>query len=329
MTLVTFASAGRRGVALALAVLLAALAIQTASAAPQAYLIRGTWDTTGVPIGAAKGNIFESIWIYDPTPYDSKTNPTGALDVTSIEDLGFPGYESHYRIPSPSIGMPDIIPNAGPGGTNYLDVNLADPNNVDFPRSKVNNSNEPVDPALIKVWNDVPDYGGLDGIQLVDHLDLNPIGLGPVKRWDLFVLNFGLFSSTALPSDLEFDTLGAPWGFGIEANGGYVAASSFDQIPLGDASRDGTVDGADYTVWADNYLDTFTWGALWKDGDFNIDGVVDGGDYTVWADHYLETMPLSAAALAMAVPEPGTFGLAAIGGALVLASAIRRRRRHL
>jgi hypothetical protein len=295
--------------------------------APQAYLIRGTWDQTGVPIGAKVGATWESIWLYDPTPYNENTNPNGARDVTAeadaAGDLDFPGFESWYLVPSPSLGAPDLIPKRGNGGVNYLDVDLANPNNADFHRSKLNGGGEEVDPALIKVWNDVPDFGGLDGIQLIDHVDMNPLGLGPVKRWDLFVPNLGLWSNTALPTNLEFNTLGAPWGLSIEGNAGLVPAGSFDQIPLGDASRDGTVDGADYTVWADNYLLT---NALWKEGDFNIDGVVDGGDYTLWADHYLQTIPLSAAATAMAVPEPGSITLAAIGGVLALAARRLKRR---
>ena len=147
MSFASFSGAARRGIAVAVAVLMALQVASVASAAPQAYLIRGTWDTIAVPIGAAKGNVFESIWIYDPTPYNSVTNPTGALDNTANESLSYPGYEAQYRIPSSSIGMPDIIPNAGPGGINYLDVNLADPNNIDFPRSQLNGASEPVDPC--------------------------------------------------------------------------------------------------------------------------------------------------------------------------------------
>lgn len=58
------------------------------------------------------------------------------------------------------------------------------------------------------------------------------------------------------------------------------------QLP-GDASGDGRVDGADYTVWADNA------GKTNPDlrADLNGDGKVDGADYTVWADHYAPMQP--------------------------------------
>jgi hypothetical protein len=81
---------------------------------------------------------------------------------------------------------------------------------------------------------------------------------------------------------------------------------------VGDSNQNGFVDGADYTKWADNYLEG-TSGGVWQ-GDFNGDGVVDGADYTLWADHYTGD---SSAAMAVAVPEPGTLLLAAIGAAIV------------
>ena len=59
-----------------------------------------------------------------------------------------------------------------------------------------------------------------------------------------------------------------------------------DEPPLpGDANNDGAVDGADYTIWADNYEPGVA-GKTWEQGDFNGDGIVDGGDYTIWSDNY-------------------------------------------
>ena len=55
-----------------------------------------------------------------------------------------------------------------------------------------------------------------------------------------------------------------------------------------DFNEDGIVDGADYTVWADNYHKE---NPSWEDGDANYDGTVDGADYTIWADHYKKTCP--------------------------------------
>ena len=50
----------------------------------------------------------------------------------------------------------------------------------------------------------------------------------------------------------------------------------------GDANLDGLVEGADYTLWADNYLQP----GGWAEGDLTGDGFVEGADYTIWADNY-------------------------------------------
>jgi hypothetical protein len=71
------------------------------------------------------------------------------------------------------------------------------------------------------------------------------------------------------------------------ANTGLAADDVFYFANLcGECNGDGTVDGADYTVWADHYNEPG--GAA----DFNEDGLVDGADYTVWADGYGSTLPM-------------------------------------
>jgi len=81
--------------------------------------------------------------------------------------------------------------------------------------------------------------------------------------------------------------------------------------PPGDATLDGQVDGADYTLWADNYLSE---DLGWVGGDFNGDGVTDGADYTIWADNY--------GVGGMSVPEPASLVLLGLSSVALL----RRRR---
>lgn len=96
-------------------------------------------------------------------------------------------------------------------------------------------------------------------------------------------------------------------------NPGWEIAQGFKviPIPLGDANRDGVVDGADYTIWADHYK----LAGGWRDGDFTGDNVVDGADYTWWADN------VGGGGGGSAAPEPATVMLLAAGACL-----LRRRR---
>ena len=71
----------------------------------------------------------------------------------------------------------------------------------------------------------------------------------------------------------------------------------------GDANGDGQVTDADYTIWSDTYGSTTD---LWAD--WNDSGEVTDSDYTIWADNYGTGVP------GVAVPEPATLSLLALGG---------------
>jgi len=67
-----------------------------------------------------------------------------------------------------------------------------------------------------------------------------------------------------------------------------------------DFNKNGVVDGADYTIWADNFQKE---NPSWEDGDANYDGAVDGTDYTIWADNYEKTCPAVGATAAKRVTD--------------------------
>lgn len=87
----------------------------------------------------------------------------------------------------------------------------------------------------------------------------------------------------------------------------------------GDANLDSSVNGADYTNWADNFQRS---GKAWTDGDFTGDGKVSAADYTIWADNFQF-------ASALPIPEPSGSMLFAIGVILILAFAQSRNSRRL
>ena len=106
------------------------------------------------------------------------------------------------------------------------------------------------------------------------------------------------------------------------ANNAFRGVAFTPYLP-GDATLDGVVDGADYTLWADNYLQS----GGFVQGDFNSDGVIDGADYTVWADNYLLNVNGPSPSLAIsAVPEPATWSLLAVGAAVLAAVRWRAKR---
>lgn len=81
-------------------------------------------------------------------------------------------------------------------------------------------------------------------------------------------------------------------------NGTGLLLVSTIAILAGDYNDDGSVDAADYTVWADNFGSTTL-----LDADGNNDGVVDAADYTIWADNFGASR---ASAQGLLIPEPCT-----------------------
>jgi prepilin-type processing-associated H-X9-DG protein len=100
----------------------------------------------------------------------------------------------------------------------------------------------------------------------------------------------------------------------------------------GDANLDGRVDGSDYSLIDNGYLDHLTG---WQNGDFNYDGIINGSDYTLIDNAFNQQgAELSAgiagpeatvtAQLAVPVPEPTGVGVMAVS----LISMLGRRRRR-
>jgi fibronectin-binding autotransporter adhesin len=151
----------------------------------------------------------------------------------------------------------------------------------------------------------------------------------------------GIISSAAAADSTHLTAVGLMPNENV--SGGPIY-STFDNQPVsstdvllkytyvGDANLDGMVDGSDYSLIDNGYLNHLTG---WYNGDFNYDGVVDGSDYTLIDNAFnsqgaqLDAIVVSPNAFATAeiagassVPEPavGLLGIAAIG------SLSRRRR---
>lgn len=108
--------------------------------------------------------------------------------------------------------------------------------------------------------------------------------------------------------------------------GGTAPSLTIEVALLGDISMDGEVDIADFTLWADAFGDT---GAGLIE-DVTMDGEVDIADFTLWADNFGSTYGPAGgiASASVAVPEPASLSLLAIGALFVVITArgLRRRR---
>ncbi len=89
-----------------------------------------------------------------------------------------------------------------------------------------------------------------------------------------------------------------------------------DLLKSGDANRDGTVNGNDFSLLALN----FNQAGGWDEGDFNSSGQIDGNDFSALALNF--NMSSTAPAIS-SVPEPTALSLAAL--ALLSLAAGRRR----
>jgi parallel beta helix pectate lyase-like protein/dockerin type I repeat protein len=130
---------------------------------------------------------------------------------------------------------------------------------------------------------------------------------GQVNAADIDLLHAKIILGTnPIPFDLNSDGM-------VDVQDADYLIGTILGTSRGDANLDGQVSDADYTLWADNYLDP----AGWAGGDFNGDRDVTDADYTLWADNY---------APAGTAPEPTALLLSAAGWLAICRRARRNGR---
>jgi len=148
----------------------------------------------------------------------------------------------------------------------------------------------------------------------------------------------GITSSTAAGDTRHLTALGVMQNSSL--SGDPLYSSSFDGTTglslttsdvlvkftyYGDANLDGIVDGSDYSLIDNGYLNHLTG---WQNGDLNYDGIVDGSDYTL-IDNTFNTqgaaLTEAVATSTVAVPEPAGFGIVWLVGSILFQTRRRGR----
>ena len=117
----------------------------------------------------------------------------------------------------------------------------------------------------------------------------------------------------------EADATGEVVGYAYENQVGVSIAAGDVGTPTGvpgDYNGNNIVDAADYTVWRDG-------GPLLNEG--ASPGMIDAADYDFWKTQFGMIPGSGAGAGGVAVPEPGSMVMAAIGGVLVLGAFVVRK----
>jgi hypothetical protein len=253
---------------------------------------------------------------------------TGIVDVTDGATLNLGGFRNHES--ANVAGRLNLAPNGTDAGTSSVDtlnitgagvLDLANNDMVVFSTAGAKNAEHAAVQAEI-----VSAQNGLDAAL--------------ITKWD----GPGLTSSTARANNVTqgFDLT----GIGVIRNSdldvttgipgsSYTTFSGLAVTPddilvkytyVGDANLSGAVSFDDY-VGMDNAFFELIPNLGWATGDINFDGTINFDDYSkVDQAFFFQGAPLSGEGGVAAVPEPGTWLFAAIGGLAGLFTWFRRKK---
>ncbi|MEM9913868.1 MAG: hypothetical protein AAF911_02790 [Planctomycetota bacterium] len=128
----------------------------------------------------------------------------------------------------------------------------------------------------------------------------------------------GTFTASGLDYAFDLiDTESASIFSGINMLMNRAGTLASPSLLLGDYNRDGSVNAADYTIWADNFGSMVS-----LDADGNDNGVIDAADYTIWADNFGQTA--GSLAPLHTIPEPTSIVVVTLVALSIRSSRARR-----
>ncbi len=133
--------------------------------------------------------------------------------------------------------------------------------------------------------------------------DLDGTGDGAVLTTDFADFTFPIAGSgSILDLTVAMTSTNSFEPFGVD----HLRVDAIESLLLGDYNRDGIVDAADFTVWADNLGDPVTAYGL---ADGNGNGMIDQDDHAVWVNAFGNVSGMGT----RAIPEPSGCGLGLMG----------------
>ncbi len=254
---------------------------------------------------------------------------TGVVDVTAGATLNLGGFRNHES--ANVAGRLNLTPNGTDAGTSSVDalnitgtgvLDLANNDMVVFSTSGAN------DAELAAVYADI--VSAQNGVDANFITNWNGPGLtSSTARAANVASNFDLVGIGAIRNS-DIDVLTGLPGSSYTTFGGLAVTPDDILIKytyIGDGNLDGLVSFDDY-VGMDNAFFGLIPNLGWATGDINFDGVINFDDYSVVDQaFFFQGAPLSGEGSGVAaVPEPGTWLLAALASLTGLFTWFRRKK---
>ncbi len=271
-----------------------------------------TYTTTGYHGSTGTLNISGGTWHADRMTNGNTLNSYGYVNLSGTGSMIFDNYVT-----------------SGSGGNFYFKM---EGSNASFSADRLTIKADSVSIMFDFVLDGANGVG--TGMQFTNNIyipdvakfNVSFLGAAAPGTYTLMTSQLGAFTVEDFSNDLlTDDAVNAGWTYAVVEDGGMqkLQVTLAGSYHPGDANGDGIVNLADLQILGDNWQSTT---ATWATADFTGDGNVNLADLQILGDNWgyglSSDLSFGEALGQVAIPEPATCGLLAIGGML----ALRRRR---